>query len=393
MFPLLLAAIGALVYISFVVVPEVPPLFIPTPTPTRSPESYINQAEQFAADGKFIQAIDAYKQAILADPQNPALFVTLARIQIFAGKYADAVVNTQNALLQNPNNPTAYAIQGWARSYLGETLEAEAAVKRALELEPDSALAHAVYAEILINRNDPEDLDKAIEESKLAQQLDPNLLETRRARGLVLLNTQNLEEAAQELKAAIAINDKIADLHLNLGVVYRAMNQNDLAVEALLAAYSLNPEDSVALTEISRAYGSEGQFGKASQYAAQAVKVEPANPRLRGNLGVMYYRNQELDKAVLELALAVRGGTAEDGAVVQGLPLDYGRVAEYYWFYGFALAKSRRCGEAIPVFQALLVGVPDYELAVENAQAGLELCAESLGTPMPTETPAETPTP
>jgi hypothetical protein len=38
----------------------------------------------------------------------------------------------------------------------------------------------------------------------------------------------------------------------------------------------------------------------------------------------------------------------------------------------------------VPVFQALLSGVPDYELAVENAQAGIQLCQESLGTPSPT---------
>ena len=61
--------------------------------------------------------------------------------------------------------------------------------------------------------------------------------------------------------------------------------------------------------------------------------------------------------------------------------LDYGKVAEYYWFYGFALAKRNRCAEAVPVFQALVSGVPDYDLAVENAIAGLDLCKASLGTP------------
>jgi hypothetical protein len=62
-------------------------------------------------------------------------------------------------------------------------------------------------------------------------------------------------------------------------------------------------------------------------------------------------------------------------------------VAEYYWFYGFALAKSNRCAEAVPVFQALRVGVPDDSLAVENANAGLELCLVSLETPNPGVTP------
>jgi tetratricopeptide (TPR) repeat protein len=259
-------------------------------------------------------------------------------------------------------------------------------------LEPNNALAHAVYAEILLNKGDFGDIEKAIQQSNIAKELAPNMLEVHRVRGLVLLNTQNTSEAIQELKAAIALNDKIADLHLNLGFAYRVNNENDLAIEELLSAFALNPDSAAAPTEISLAYANDGQFGKAVQYAEQAVAVDPSNARLWGNLGVMYYRNAELSKAIPALALVVKGGKTEDGVTVEGLPLGYNTVAQYYWFYGFALAKSNRCEEAVPVFQALLNGVPDYELAVENAKAGIELCQEKLGTPLaPTETPTPTP--
>lgn len=388
---LLLALIGVALYFNQVVVPATPPLFIPTPTPTRSPESFIADAENFYNEGKLTQSIEAYKQAILADPNNPSLYVTLARIQVFAGDYQEAITNTQNALLTNSNNPLAHAVQGWALSFSGEHLEAEAAIKKALELDPNSALAHAFYAEILLNKGDLEDFDQAAAESRRAKELDPNLLEVHRARGLVLVDSgiENLDQAIQELKAAIAINDKIADLHLNLGFAYRVAGENDLAVDELLAAYALSPTDSNIPTEIAFAYANEGQFGKASQYAEDAVKIDPTNPKMHGNLGIMYYRNSELDKAVPALALAVRGGTTTDGAVVEGQPLDYGKVAEYYWFYGFALAKNNMCADAVPVFQALLSGVPDDQLAVDNATAGLELCLVSIET----ETPEITPTP
>ena len=151
---LLLALIGIALYFNQVVVPATPPLFIPTPTPTRSPESFIAEAEQFYNEGKLTQSIEAYKQAILADPNNPSLYVTLARIQVFAGDYKDAVTNTQNALLKNPNNPLAHAVQGWALGFTGDYLAAEAAIKKALELDANNALAHAYYAEILLNKGD-----------------------------------------------------------------------------------------------------------------------------------------------------------------------------------------------------------------------------------------------
>jgi tetratricopeptide (TPR) repeat protein len=394
---LLLGLIGIFLYLNQVVVPATPPLFIPTATPTRSPESFLNEAEGNYAQGKLPQAIASYKQAIIADPNNPAIYVALARAQAFSGDYEDAIVNTQNALLKNPNNPMAHAVQAWAHSQLEDHLAAEAAIKKAVELDPNNALAHAYYAEILVNKGDYGDIDKAIEESKAAMSLDPNLLETHRSRGLVLLSTQNVEEAIQEFKTAIAINDKIADLHLSLGFAYRLNGENDLAVEELLTAFALNPDSPTAPAEISLAYANEGQFGKAVQYAEQTVKVEPRNTRLWGNLGVMYYRNQDLAKAIPALGLVVHGGTTEEGVTVEGLPLDYTTVPQYYWFYGFALAKSNRCAEAVPVFQALLSGVPDYELAVENAQAGIALCQESLEEPIEelvtTEEPEPTPTP
>ncbi len=92
---LLLILIGIALYFNQVGVPATPPLFIPTPTPTRSPESFVNEAEQFYAQGKLSQAISSYESAIASDPNNPGYFVSLARIQVFSGEYEDAITNAQ----------------------------------------------------------------------------------------------------------------------------------------------------------------------------------------------------------------------------------------------------------------------------------------------------------
>lgn len=386
---LLLALIAVMLYINQVVVPATPPFLVPTPTETRSPESFVNQAEEAFRTGKLTQALQAYKDAVYSDPTNPSNYIALARLQVYSGEFEEAVENAQNALLKNPNNPTAHAVLGWALGYLEKYGEAEIEIKKALELDPNSALAHAYYAEILINQGDYLLYDQAAASSKRARDLDPTLLESHRSRGIVLLNTQNLEEAVQEFQAALAINKNIPDLNLYLGITYKALGEYDSAQEALLSAYALNPQNTVALTELSRAFFADGRFPQAAQYAEEALKVEPSDPRLHGNLGIIYYKMEEFDKAIPPLKLAVNGGSAAEGAVVEGLPLDYGRVEEYYWYLGFALARKARCSEAIPIFQALLTGVPNDEIAVYNATEGLAICAETLGTPRP---PTETPT-
>ena len=174
---LLVILIGAALYINQVVVPATPPLFVPTPTITRSPESFVNQAQDAFSAGKMNLAIEAYKEAVNANPSNPSNYLELARLQVFAGDYDEAITNAQNALLKNPNNPMAHAILGWANGFKENYGEAELEIQKALALDANNALAHAYYAEILMNQGDYGLYDKAAEESKKALDLDPTSLE------------------------------------------------------------------------------------------------------------------------------------------------------------------------------------------------------------------------
>ena len=378
---ILLVLIAGVIYVNRVVIPNTPPLFVPTPTPTRSPESFVNQAEDLYREGKLSQAIDAYEEAILADPENASNYVELSRIQILTGRYEDALENAELALLLNANNPLAHSMRAWAQNFLGDPLEAEASVKRALEVDENYAIAHAIYAEILFDNGS---FERSAEESRTALQLDPNSIEVRRARGYILYNTQNFEEAVEQFDAAIAINEKIPSLHLLKGYSYYAMGEYDLAIEALNQANALNPDDYEPDLVASRVYFTYGEYAKAAQYAEQAVNNDSANARLRGNYGVMLSKNGKPDEAIEQLSLAIQGGITSDGKVIEGLPLDYDlRIIEYYSTYGLTLARANRCAEAVPIFQTMLSIVPDNEVAVFNAEAGLEICQQNLEADQP----------
>jgi tetratricopeptide (TPR) repeat protein len=379
---ILAVLIGAAFYFNQVVVPAMPLPFLPTPTVTRSPESIVNEAKSYFAEGKLSQAIQAYRQAVLADPQNPANYIEMARIQVFANQYEDARTSAENALLLNPNNSMAYAVKGWALDYLGDYLEAEAAVKMALELDENNAKAYAYYAEILIDRGNFEELETAIALSHRAEALAPNELETHRIRGYVLYATGNYEEALREYTAAIAINDKLWDLHYSMGVVYKLLEEYDQAVQEMLTAIALNPTNPDIPTDISRNYAAIGQFGRAVQYAEQALSIDPSNANLHGNLGVMLYKNGDYERASEELSMAVRGGTTADNLAVEGLPLSPGRVADdYYSIYGLSLTKQDQCDEAVPIFQLIIQNIEEDQVAFYNAEEGMNYCRETIDGP------------
>lgn len=388
---ILFILIAMMVYVDRVIVPNIPPPFVPTATATRSPESYVTEAEALFAEGKLSQAVDFYQQAIRSNPSDDTIYVAMARVQVFAGQYEEAQASAEAAILLNANNPRAHAVRAWALDFLGDYLGAEAAVKRALELDPNSGFAHAIYTEILVDsflsgEGPFENLAKAAEESKVALSLDPNTIETHRARGYILEATANYEQAIAEYQAAIAINENISDLHLALGRNYRAQQVYDLAVEEFTRANALNPSDPNPDLMISRTYATIGEFAKAAQYAESAVKDAPADASLRGNYGVMLYHTADWVEAAVQLGLTINGGRTESGDLIESIALTTDtRVAEYYFTYALALARLNRCGEALPIANLILGRVPADEIAVVNANEVFGICEANLSaTPIPT---------
>jgi tetratricopeptide (TPR) repeat protein len=393
---LLLILIAAAIYVERFVVPTIPTPFIPTPTPTRSPASFILEAETLFQAGKLAQAEEAYQKAIEVDPMEAVNFVNLARVQVFASKYTEAGESASNALLLAPNSALANAVYGWVLDFQAidapdsETRtnmlqKAFEKVSEAYTIDPNSALVQAFYAEVLIDY-DIGRYEEAIDSAQAAVQLDPNLMEAHRAMGYVWESTGNYERAIDSYEAALRIHNNLPLLHIAVGNMYQALGDIELAVDSYLRAVALDPTNPDPLNRIALAEARVGNYGIASQYAADAVDKEPDNPRLHGNLGRMYYKNGEIQNAIDALRLAVQGGMTEDGVVVRGLPLDDpndDRVVEFYYTYGLALAKGEQCDLANQIFQLLLNIKPDDEIVIANAQEGLIIC----GVIEPTETP------
>jgi tetratricopeptide (TPR) repeat protein len=257
-------------------------------------------------------------------------------------------------------------------------------VERALQLDPNLAIGHAFSAEILMDIS-PENYEDALDAARRGVQLDPDSLEAHRALGYVWERTQNYDRALESYQTAIRINPNLALLHIAVGNM--TLNQLDTngAIESYLKASTLSPSSSEPLSLIALAYARVGEYGKASQYAANAVEKDPSNAYLHGDLGRMYYKNNDFPGAIREFSLAIQGGTTATGARVEGIPLDPGdrKAVEFFYTYGLALARSGDCEPATQIFEALLRGVPADEIAVANATEGLVICGVIQPTPTP----------
>jgi len=395
--------IAIVTYVDRFILPTAQSPFMATLTATRDPESYVTDAENLFAEGKLLQAIDTYMEAIRIKPDDPLLYIALARVQIFAGKYDEALVNAENSLLLNPNNSMAHAVRAWALTQKGDYVAADDSLKEALRLDPTNGIIQAykafLYGKMYENNAGPyvDPIPVAIEASQAAVTLTPNSLEAHWARAYILQITDNGEQAIQEYLLAIQINPNISEIHLELGVTYKGLGVIELAIQQYTLANTYNPSDIRPNLYSSRALVSIGEYAKAAQYAESAVANDPTNPYLRGNWGFMLYKDNDWPKAMIQLSLAVNGGTNEDGQTVQPQPLtgDDTRIAEYFYDYAILLANSDRCGEALRITQLLVTNVPNDATAAYNVNYVQQICEQSLGTPspQPSATPETTPTP
>jgi tetratricopeptide (TPR) repeat protein len=102
---------------------EVQPLFLPTPTATRTGLSFAEEAQVHFAAGDLPAAIRTYEAGIAVDPGNAELWAMLARVQT----YNSFLLTTQEERRQS-------------------LAEARRNVDRAIEVNPDSAIAHTIRA-------------------------------------------------------------------------------------------------------------------------------------------------------------------------------------------------------------------------------------------------------
>ena len=379
-------------YFNQVYLPTQPNPFMATATPTRSPESYVTEGETLFKDGKLFQAIEAYKAAIRSSPQDSTLYVSLARLQVWAGQYEEAQNNAEAALLLNSKNALAQGVRAWALDFQQRNSEAMNAIEEAVAADPNNALIQSYYVEILTDSGF-DNYPKAADQSLIALALDPNIVETRRARAYIYSATTGYEQATLELLEAIKINPNIPILHMELADNYRILQATDKAVTEYTLANTLNPSDPQPEYLISRTYAGVGDYAKAVQYAEQAVNDDPTNAFYHGNYGVMLYRNLRWSEAVEQFRIAINGGRTEDNLQIVGIPLDINDrfSIEFHYTYGLALARENQCGEALQIVQALQSRVRSNEDAMAAADKTIEICQENLDNPAvdtPTPTPA-----
>ncbi|MGD2155542.1 MAG: tetratricopeptide repeat protein [Anaerolineales bacterium] len=367
---------------------RIKPLFLPTPTATRTADSYLMEAQAHFEAGRVddtasTDAIDAYRQALEMDPDNAHAWAELARILTYSSsllssqgeriaRMEEARQAADQAVELNPDDSTVQAMRAlvldWSASVaLDDTqrrawlVEAEQVAGFAYNLDPSNYLALAFYAEVLL---DQQKWSQAEQYAKQAVELAPEVMDTHRVYATVLETFGQYRVAIEEYNAAVRINPNLTFLYIRIGVIYRELQQFELALEYFERAITINNsngvQDPLPYIAIAKTYARMGEFFAAALNAEKALSFDPTNANTYGQLGDIYTRARNYESALPVLKCAVQGCTADENEVgeadVQSLPLTNVEVAYYYARYGSVLAALSRptanyCSEALDVLE------------------------------------------
>ena len=415
--------------------------FDPTPTPTRSPQSYIMAAQAYFAAGKLDDpasdqdAIGAYQQALLVDPTNAQVWAELARIQAYSSstlstdqerldRLQQALTSAEQAVKLAPDDSTVSAIEAFVLDWNASSnlissdereaylAQAETAANRAYLLDPQNALALAFYAEVLL---DQQKWDQARQYATQAVELAPDSMDAHRVLATVLESWGYYRDAIDEYLQASQITPNLTFLYLRVGLGYRQLQVYNTALEYFEKAATINAQlgikDPYPYIAIAKTYAQQGEFFIASRNAEKALSFDAANADTYGQLGMIYVQARNYETALPTLRCAVDGCTAEENetaklfkengilaesTAVEPLPLTNLNVAYYYVRYGSVLAylsspENGYCSHSLELMTQLRLAYPDDPVLMQNVADNEATCQSLMSTPSAAATPTQAP--
>lgn len=366
---------------------------LPTPTATRTAQSYVAEGQAHYEAGRFSAAIDAYTQAAALEPNRVDVLITLSRILALADRTGQALQRAQRAVQIDSKSAPAHAALSMAYDWHGTWLllhgrdteasdhyeKAVSAALEAIQLDPNYPEAHAYLAEAYMDLGR---LVDAIESAQQAVEIDPKRPDVQRAVGYVRESQGNYRGAAEAYTEALRTDPSVPYLWLALGRNYRILTTQtdagyfDDAVGAFERAIQIDPNYGPARDELGWTYYNFQDYRKATEVLEEAVRVDPSSWSAHNHLGIAYYSNRNYEGAVETLPRAIElmnEAFDADRYCVNATSRACDRLVEAYYILGLADFYLANCEESYRLFDKALALRPEEP----NALEGIRLCREA----------------
>lgn len=177
---------------------------------------------------------------------------------------------------------------------------------------PDAYDLYAQGTGYLQRYDVPQNVDNAISLFKLALERDSRYALAEAGLGEAYWqkyehtkDSQWAEEAKKTSAAAIALNNKLPQVYVTLGMIHTGTGDYDQAIGNLQKALALDPYNGDAYRELAKAYEKRGRLQDAESTYRNAIAARPNYWGAHNELGGFYYRQGRYDEAEKEFRTVV----------------------------------------------------------------------------------------
>jgi putative PEP-CTERM system TPR-repeat lipoprotein len=342
-------------------------------------------AEHYLREKQYEKAALLLDEAQHSDPDQPVVLYMQARLLISTERYKRAIITLEDLLEIDPESTIARVLLAEAHLYTGSLELAKDSLKAVLRNAPNDLSALALMTKIeLVSGN----LDAAMRYSQRIQDKHPTLylgyllqgdvwvkkkndiaagrqfdlawermrrseLAIRQAE--VALRMEQDEVAVQSLLAWLSDHPGDARVRRFLATTYLEMGQMDMAIAEYKNVLAANASDVAALNNLALIYSRAGDR-QARNMAERAYRVAPGNPAVLDTYGWILLQQGEVERGRKLLSEASRQ-----------LPDE----AEVSYHFAVALLKSGDRDGARQILEALVTGGRSFE-GSEQARQLLE---------------------
>jgi len=193
-------------------------------------------------NGRFDEALPAYRRNVELEPNNADAHVILAGVLIKAGHHDEALKEIREAVRVGPTNARAHSFLGFVLMKSGNVQEGLGEFRVAVRLQPNNA---KVRQELAVGLGMAGQVENAIKELEHALRLEPNYYQAYTSLADAYYNLAQYTKAIENYSASLAIKET-QDARLGRAFAYRHNSQFKSAVEDCDRVLHDDPENHLA---------------------------------------------------------------------------------------------------------------------------------------------------
>jgi tetratricopeptide (TPR) repeat protein len=294
-------------------------------------------ARGYSDAGDFAKARPSFEEASVLTPENPEIRVEYASAADAGKDFKNAKAIAGEVLKAEPRNAKAHMVMGRILLHTNQDAAAKREFEAAVAFEPNFENGYALATAYLELKDQP-GAEKIFGEMIAGF---GDTAEIHLSFGKAYADASLPEQAIEEFKKAVALNDRLPTAHYCLGAAYlQSMGEiNDpQAAAEFRRELQINPDDFLSHFELGSIDLTAHQLAEAESELTRAETLNPGSPDPPLQLGEVYRQMNRATDAEAELRKSI--------ALTQDVTRNHYQVQRAYYMLGRLLLVNGKPEEA-----------------------------------------------